>query len=87
MGRGRRRASRLPKPIRSASEILIGRERQRLPALRSTEMPYRGALPLVVDTSAWSRASHPSVRARWQELLAEVMGFHSAWLAPPGSIP
>lgn len=25
-----------------------------------------GELPLVVDTSAWTRAHHPSVRAAWQ---------------------
>ncbi len=31
-----------------------------------------GELPLVVDTSAWSRAHHPAVRDRWTEaLLAE----------------
>ncbi len=38
---------------------------------RSPERPSWGALPLVVDTSAWSRASHPAVRERWvQALLA-----------------
>jgi predicted nucleic acid-binding protein len=29
-----------------------------------------GELPLVVDTSAWSRARHPAVRERWVEALA-----------------
>lgn len=28
-----------------------------------------GGLPLVVDTSAWSRAHHPQVRARWRQAL------------------
>lgn len=28
-----------------------------------------GELPLVVDTSAWARAQHPSVRASWRQAL------------------
>ena len=31
--------------------------------------PAWGALPLVVDTSAWARAYHPEVRERWKEAL------------------
>jgi len=31
--------------------------------------PAWGALPLVVDTSAWARAHHPEVRERWKEAL------------------
>lgn len=30
-----------------------------------------GALPLVVDTSAWARAHHPSVRTQWKEAVLE----------------
>jgi predicted nucleic acid-binding protein len=39
---------------------------------RSPERPSWGELPLVIDTSAWSRASHAAVRDRWvQALLAD----------------
>jgi predicted nucleic acid-binding protein len=31
--------------------------------------PAWGALPLVVDTSAWARAHHSEVRERWKEAL------------------
>jgi predicted nucleic acid-binding protein len=31
--------------------------------------PAWGALPLVVDTSAWARAHHSKVRERWKEVL------------------
>lgn len=36
---------------------------------RSGSDPAWGALPLVVDTSAWARAHHPEVRERWKEVL------------------
>lgn len=38
-----------------------------------------GDLPLVIDTSAFARASHPGVRGRWQEALRE----DRLRLAPP----
>lgn len=34
---------------------------------RSGSDPARGVLPLVVDTSAWARAHHPSVREPWKK--------------------
>lgn len=36
---------------------------------RSASDPAWGALPLVVDTSAWARAHHPAVRESWKEAL------------------
>jgi predicted nucleic acid-binding protein len=36
---------------------------------RASSGPAWGELPLVVDTSAWSRAHHADVRARWIEAL------------------
>jgi predicted nucleic acid-binding protein len=36
---------------------------------RSGSASAWGELPLVVDTSAWSRAHHPAVRARWTDAL------------------
>lgn len=35
-----------------------------MPGLPVSDRPW-GDLPLLVDTSAWARAGHPSVRARW----------------------
>ena len=41
-----------------------------------------GELPLVVDTSAWSRAHHPAVRAAWKHaLLADQLR-----LSPPARL-
>jgi hypothetical protein len=39
-----------------------------LPGQPDSEAPW-GELPLVVDTSAFARAHHPDVRARWKEAL------------------
>jgi predicted nucleic acid-binding protein len=36
---------------------------------RSHSRPAWGELPLVVDTSAWSRAHHPEVREDWRHAL------------------
>jgi predicted nucleic acid-binding protein len=36
---------------------------------QSPSRPDWGILPLLVDTSAWARASHPSVREPWTEAL------------------
>lgn len=38
---------------------------------RSAEVEPWGALPLVVDTSAWARAGRPEVRDRWVAALLE----------------
>jgi predicted nucleic acid-binding protein len=38
---------------------------------RSGSAPAWGELPLVVDTSAWARAHHPSVREPWKDALIE----------------
>lgn len=38
---------------------------------RSGSDPAWGALPLVVDTSAWARAHHPQVRERWKGVLLD----------------
>jgi predicted nucleic acid-binding protein len=35
----------------------------------SGSRPAWGELPLLIDTSAWSRAHHPAVRERWIEAL------------------
>lgn len=39
-----------------------------VPGRSGSDSPW-GALPLVVDTSAWARAHHPSVRDSWKEAL------------------
>lgn len=39
-----------------------------LPGHSGNEDPW-GHLPLLLDTSAWARASHPAVRERWTEAL------------------
>lgn len=39
-----------------------------LPGPRADEGSW-GNLPLLVDTSAWARASHPDVRERWTQAL------------------
>jgi predicted nucleic acid-binding protein len=39
-----------------------------VPGRSSSASPW-GDLPLVVDTSAWSRAHHPSVRRQWTDVL------------------
>lgn len=38
---------------------------------RSASDPAWGALPLVVDTSAWARAHHTPVRESWKEALLD----------------
>lgn len=39
-----------------------------MPGQSGSGSPW-GALPLVVDTSAWARAHHPSVRDAWRDAL------------------
>lgn len=41
-----------------------------MPGESSSREPW-GALPLVVDTSAWSRAHHESVREAWKRALLD----------------
>jgi predicted nucleic acid-binding protein len=48
-----------------------------LPGHSASESPW-GDLPLLLDTSAWSRAAHPAVRERW--LLALRNG--RLWISP-----
>lgn len=40
-----------------------------MPGRSRSDSPW-GNLPLIVDTSAWARVGHPSVRAAWAEALA-----------------
>src|SRR5690606_10219087 len=59
--RGRRHAVRLGRAAR-----------EQAPCLRSASHTGRwGDLQLLIDTSAFARASHPEVRRSWQEALCE----------------